>query len=178
MSEYQEHPIVKYSELAYQRRGLIINQVIDLEFYLDRYIANCLTDTEDKRDRMCEMVLQGIPLMQKIKIIENLAYEVDHNLIHSMPTVFKDLERIRKVRNTMAHTILHVEDTFVGNRHKLKPGLVKFNKGKRKPIEYNEKSINELSELIRGYIVRFMVWRPFYTYVGAPSTLPPRKGKK
>lgn len=68
----------------------------------------------------------------------------------SHPRLKKDLEKIIKVRNEMAHSWLDVRVTFVANRLKFNANEMKLmNKGT--PKSYSDTRIKELSELIRKY---------------------------
>jgi len=150
-----EHPITKYSELAYQRRGLILNQTIDLEYAISKYISIFYVRDRYTYEELGNLILNNITFSKKISIVKEIITTKDADFLKVHPTVFKDLEKIRKVRNEMAHSILHIEDTFVRNRHKLKAGVIKLG---NKKIEFEEKRINNLSEMIRKYLVVFMYW--------------------
>lgn len=150
-----EHPIFKYSELAYKRRGLILNQTIDLESAISRYISIFYVRDLYTMEELTQLFLNHITFNKKIVIVKEIITTKDENFLKTHPTIFKDLDKIRKVRNEMAHTILYVKDTFVGNRHKLKQGITKLG---NKQIEFDEKRITELSEMINKYFTVFYYW--------------------
>ena len=152
MAEYQ-HPIVDYSNLAYQRRGLIINHTIDLEYYIDLYIAGKFAKTKELREEMCETVMSKLSLSHKLNMLNDIILKYNPHLYETYPKMAKDLQKIRKVRNDMAHTILNITPTFVANRGKLKQGVTKFRN--KNPIEFNEKRVMLLAQMINIYVTVF-----------------------
>ncbi|KAA9038731.1 hypothetical protein FW778_14400 [Ginsengibacter hankyongi] len=87
-------------------------------------------------EELTQLILNNITFNKKILIVKEIISTKDTLFLKAHPTIFKDLVKIRKVRNEMAHTILYIQDTFVGNRHKLKQDVTKLG---NKQIEFDEK---------------------------------------
>lgn len=145
-----EHPIFKYSELAAQRRGIIIEKTIELEKIIELRIGYYFCKDEDKRQELEDLVLSSLNFSSKIRILVSLYKSHSPDIFKLWPRLEKDLERIRKYRNELAHSWLDVTVTFVENRPKFKPLQTRL-KNKGGHTIYDEKRINLISGLILKY---------------------------
>ena len=145
-----EHPIVKYSELAAQRRGLIINRTIDLEKVIDWRISIYYCKDKASCDELAEMVISALTLRDKIRILIFVLKKYDPEIFKVHSSLKRHLEKIRDNRNKMAHSWLDATVTFVGNRHKFKPTISNF-KSKGETDLYDEKRIKALENMIIKY---------------------------
>lgn len=152
-----EDPFVKYSDLAANRRGLIIEKTIQLEKVMDLRISYYFCKDESKREELDNLVLSNLNFASKIQILVTLYKQYSPEIFELHPRLEKDLEKIRKFRNELAHSWLDVTVTFVANRPKFKPAETQLiHKGKT--LVYDEKRINELSTLILKYGHVIMNW--------------------
>lgn len=173
-----EHPIVKYSELASQRRGIILNLTINLEKMIDWRISIFYIQEAKKREELEDMIICGLPFRTKISILMRLFKKYDKEIFIAYPEMKKDLNDIRDSRNEMAHSWLDATVTFAANKRKFKPTVTNL---KSKGVEniYDEKKITELSELILKYTHIIMNWSghgsPSYIeYIGVLRNPPPK----
>jgi hypothetical protein len=150
-----EHPIAKYSELAAQRRGRIINLTINLEKIIDGCICHYFIDiqkNETKNKELEYLVIEGLPFNAKLNLLFTILKKDFKEIYTAWPRIEKDLEKIRKNRNNMAHSYLDVTETFVGKRNKAKLERSKI-VSKGNPIEYSQKRIDALASLIIQYTI-------------------------
>lgn len=155
-----EHPIAKYSELASQRRGRIINLTINLEKIIDGCISHYFIDiqkNETKNKELEYFVIEGLPFSTKLNLLFTILKKDFKDIYIAYPRLEKDLDKIRKNRNHMAHSYLDVTETFVGKRNKDKLERSKI-VSKGNPIEYSQKRIDTLSALIIQYTHVLMHW--------------------
>lgn len=139
-----------YNELAAEKRGLILNQTVNLEMIIDFRIARYFSQTEEKQHELAEYVISGLSLSNKIVTLLSLLKKYDDWILTEYPTIKDDLDKIRKARNEMAHSWLDISVTFVANRLNFKANEMKLmNKGN--PKVYDNARIKKLSELIHKY---------------------------
>jgi hypothetical protein len=141
---------VVYNELAAEKRGLILNQTINLEMIIDYKIASYFVQTQEKQHELAECVISSLPLSNKILTLLSLLKKYDDWVLTEYPKIKDDLEKIRKARNEMAHSWLDISVTFVANRLKFNANEMKLmNKGN--PKVYDDARIKTLSEMITKY---------------------------
>lgn len=139
-----------YNELAAGKRGLILNQTVNLEMIIDYRISRYFAQTKDKQHELAQTVISGLPFNQKISVLLSLLEKYDEWIFEAHPKIKKDLDKIRAARNEMAHSWLDITVTFVENRLTFNANEMKvMNKGV--PKIYNDARIKFLSELIIKY---------------------------
>jgi hypothetical protein len=140
-----------------QRRGEIIGKVINLEKVIDGFISKNFIQEDAKRSELESLIIQGLPFAQKLLILYSLLNTYHSSIHKEHPKLEKDLEKIRKQRNIMAHSWLDVSPTYVYKRKKSNLQLSILTKN-NKSIEYDEKRIKELSDSILKYTIVLMYW--------------------
>jgi hypothetical protein len=153
-----DHPIIHYNEQAANRRGLIINLTIELEKIIELRIGYYFCKDEKLREELEDLVLVNLQLSSKIKIITSLYRTHSPEIFQAHPKLEKDLEKIRKYRNELAHSWLDTSVTFFQNRPKFKPAESVF-KNKGKSVIYNEARVNEIRALIVKYSHIIFNWQ-------------------
>ena len=159
--QYQ-HPIFKYSELAANRRGLIINQTINLEKVIDWRIAQHFCKDDTKREELEALIISGLPFSKKIDILIYLLEKHDNDFFKAHKSAKRHLHKIRENRNNMAHSWLDVSVTFVGKKDRHTQTVSRLftnNKLKKEQLSlYDEKRIAALNNMIIKYTHVLMHW--------------------
>ena len=157
MKPEHEHPIIKYSELAAQRRGEILSKTINLEKIIDGFISKSFLQDEKKRIELENLIIEGLPFAQKLLVLFNILDNHYSDIQKLHPKLKSDLEKIRKERNIMAHSWLDVSPTYVYKRKKSNQKISILIKN-GKSIEYDPKRVKALSDLILKYTIVLMYW--------------------
>lgn len=103
------------------------------------------------------MIIEGLPFSSKINTLLTILKKHHKDIFIAHPRLEKDLDKIRKNRNYMAHSYLDVTETYVGKRDKSRLEMSKVLE-KGKSIEFNENKIEALANLIIKYSHVLMNW--------------------
>ncbi len=141
-----------YTELAFKRRGLILNEVALLERLIDLYLAYHFCGvTQKAMDLMnCILSTRYLTFEGKVQILKF----INPNLLDEHPISFKNiLEKIIPQRNIFAHYTLYTPNRKPGRQ--TDSHFIKYN-GTSEIITYTEQNINELHTLINISITVFI----------------------
>ncbi len=150
---------IKYVELAAAKRGLILNQIINLEKAMDWRISKYFVPiNEQPRIKLEEIVISNIPLVNKKHVLYELMQEYDKGFFIVHPNVFNQIDEIIRARNKMAHHWLDVTPFYRGKISEAKMNT--FNvKGHGKPTSYDDKTISALSMKIEKCTNLILHWK-------------------
>jgi hypothetical protein len=147
-----------YSTLAFQRRGIIVNETILLERLIDYYIADHFCKDDEKRAELMETIIctNRMIFENKIQVLKFLLEKHNKKVIDEHPKMIKDiLEIIIPERNIFAHYWLVTTEEISGWVTTNKTVFIKY-KNATEYIEYDTEKVSKIVSLINKYIKVFM----------------------
>lgn len=142
---------VEYTKLSNQRRGQYLNTASFLERSVEDYISNFFCISK-KRDVFISYIMKRDRASLSFKF--DLAIEIivnhDRKIIRNNKTIVKDLERIRKFRNDMAHYTL--QECTPAQRLKNKQTVYV---GRKQDIVITEISFEEEMDILNSCLASF-----------------------
>lgn len=144
----------KYTNLAFRRRGAIINETIMLERIIDDYISAHFCDTAEKRLELLEnlMATNRIIFENKVQIFKSILEKHNPQFLEKHPSLFNNiLKTVIPERNVFAHYWLVTSKELSEWIKESKTVFVKF-KNKTEHIEYTPEKYTSISKCIAGCI--------------------------
>jgi len=146
-----EEYVNRHSELDQRFRGMYLYQVSIIESYLDGTIAYWFFSTDvQKREALVGYVISDINFNQKIKLFFKILKNHYAELLKQFPKLSDDFEKVRNLRNTLAHSMLDTSLDYL----KTKPKDIRFQFYKNGKMEYQifsdeliKNKIKEVSDL-------------------------------
>ena len=153
-------PITEYMELAYRRRGELINQTIMIERAMEQYLVQHFCTESDRQIELLETLLSTthVSFFAKLEVVIIILERHDPTFLYAYPDVKKELTDIMEQRNIIAHSVLDFSNIMRNNANS-KIVVTKYRGKKPKPIEYDEKRFNNLIILINKYGAAFYHWK-------------------
>ena len=114
-------PFTEYIELAYRRRGELINQTIMLERAMDSFLAKYFCNDTAKETELLEIFLSTthVTFFAKQEVIMIILKKHIPEFVLAYPDVEKDLKEIMEERNIVAHSVLDFSDVNSNNKNSL-----------------------------------------------------------
>ena len=139
----------EYKELAFRRRGLILNEFSHLERLIDLYMAYHFCGVTEKAKELMNKVLSTkyIYFEAKLQILK----WIDPKLTKQTNDI---LNNVIPNRNIFAHHLLDTTKRKKGNQKQTETHLLKYS-GDQYDQVYTDKEINALHSLINKYIELF-----------------------
>ncbi len=142
------------NEYAIRYRGLMLNEITNLEKLMDGFLCSYFTSDLDKQDELMEMVFGGLRITfdNKRGIFDHLSKTGKISLEQKYPKLFSEMQNLFSDRKILAHYMVDISEEAkllpdgtirfhaLNNKHELKV----FDKEKMKKIE---KQISKMCEV-------------------------------
>jgi hypothetical protein len=148
----------KYTNAAFYRRGLVINETIFLERAIDDFISSYFCQDSDKKRELMELIIYTNRMIfeNKVQVLKFLLERHNPDVLKSSPTFINDiLQKIIPERNIFAHYWLVTSTELTDYLKENKTVVVRY-KNTIDHLEYDDNRISELMALI-GKCIRVML---------------------
>ena len=149
-----ESQLDRLNRLAIDIRGSILDQAIWIEALIDDIVAWHFCPQEAKRNLLFSLVLKGTELTfsDKIGILECLLRLEYSELKEQYPGLKDHLDKLRRLRNRLAHAMLDTSDQFLQRNHTDRIQLVYFEDGREKQwvltISERDQRLREFTQVV------------------------------
>jgi len=84
----------RYTNLAFHRRGVILNEVVMLERIIDEILANYFCGTTPKKQELMELIIctNRMIFENKIQVLQVLLERHKPDFLKANPTIIKDIK--------------------------------------------------------------------------------------
>lgn len=148
----------KYTNLAFHRRGVILNETIMLERLIDEIIAHYFCGLSTKKQELMELIIctNRMIFENKIQVLKVLLERHKPDFLKSNPTAINDItQKIIPERNIFAHYWLVTSSDMPDFLAKNQTVFIKF-KNTTEHIYYDDFSFSEVMTVIGNSIRVFM----------------------
>jgi hypothetical protein len=148
----------RYTNMAFLRRGLIINETIMLERLIDDFIIEHFCKDQEKQKELRELIIATNRMIfeNKIQVLKVLLERHHKYVLEANPKLTSEiLEKIIPERNVFAHYWLVTSAEIVEYLKEGKTVFVKF-KNTTEHLQYDDDKVREIMMLIAKYIKVFM----------------------
>jgi hypothetical protein len=161
MTEEFQIEYERYTNLAFQRRGVIINEVVLLERVIDEILAYYFCGSNPKKQELMELIIctNRMIFENKIQVLKVLLEKHKPDFLKNNPTIINDItQKIIVERNIFAHYWLVTSaelSTFVKAKQTV---FIKF-KNTTEYIYYDNNSFAAICEVIAKAIKIFIAFQ-------------------
>lgn len=148
----------RYTNLAFHRRGVILNEVVMLERIVDEILANYFCGTTPKKQEMMELIIctNRMIFENKIQVLKVLLEKHKPDFLKDNPTIIKDItDKIIPERNIFAHYWLVTTRELSDFISKNQIVFIKF-KNTTEYVYYDDKKFKTICGLI-GKTIRTLI---------------------
>ena len=145
--------LLDYVERVNRKRGELINETINLENVFNSLIATYFCNDETKRKELLSLIIcKRLNLAAKITIVKEIVNKHFKPLLEIHPSLFRDMEKIKKMRNDLAHMTLPVN---LESGENLKKKVVELRTHESEIRTILERDIDEAIYLAKHYMFVF-----------------------
>lgn len=130
-------------------RGAYLAHVIPIEELVKDIISYHFCSDEDRRKQFISLILNGrdYTFAHGIEILEKILDIHYHDLIQRYPKLVNDLNKTRRLRNELAHSMLDTSDKFLAKNYSDRIRLISYDdRGQTNYIDITRSEIDERLE--------------------------------
>ncbi len=150
-----------YTNLAFHRRGVIINEVVMLERIVDEILSNYFCGTTPKKQELMELIIctNRMIFENKIQVLKVLLEKHKPDFLKANPTIINDIiNKIIVERNIFAHYWLVTSKELSDFISKNQTVFIKF-KNTTEYIYYDDDKFETICRLIGKTIKTFIAFQ-------------------
>lgn len=153
----------------------MINKVIDLEIFMEIYIASYFCATDIKMSEFKKLMFWDtqMGLGKKVSLVNYIIENYDKDALLMWPDISRDLLEIVEYRNRLAHRVLDISRVSINKAKESNSIIVKHLKNED-PIEITSEKIEYLISKAHIYATFFMITSPPWNFRFPDDKRPPR----
>ena len=154
-------PLFEQLKRLYKRSQEIRGSILDQAIWIERIIEDIISyeffpdeKEQDKRMKMLSFVLniRDLTFSSKVETLERLLRMSHSNIISNHPALLPTLNKIRKLRNRLAHSALDTSEEFLAKHHEDRIQIFFYEDGREKKqvltLREVQERLKECSEII------------------------------
>lgn len=149
----KEKQLLKLDELTKEIRGSFLSQAIAIENFVGDVITFHFCLEENRQNLFFSLVTGEISFSRKIKILKKIL-EIEYpELLKENTELINNLDKIKRFRNTLVHSMLDNSDDFLEKKHQDRIRVVYYKDGEKKTRTITRKeNIERLKECTKTII--------------------------
>jgi len=158
-------PLFEQLKRLYKRsqeiRGSILDQAIWIERIIEDIIAYEFFPDEGEQDKRMKMIsfilnIRDLTFSSKVDALERLLKMRHSNIISNHPALLPTLNKIRKLRNRLAHSALDTSEEFLAKHHEDRIQIFFYEDGREKKqvltLQEMHERLKECSKVIQELV--------------------------
>jgi hypothetical protein len=164
-----ERELKAVSDLSAEIRGRFLDLAIWVEVILCDIIARHFCPDEDRYSLFYSLIMNdpGLTFSTKSRVFKNTLEHCYPHLLDAHPHVIRQLEKMRRYRNRLAHSLVDTSEPVLSKGYKDRIQLIYYEKGRMKQevitIKQSRTKLVEASACIRELVA---VQEEVYTRLG------------